>query len=70
MSETIVIVVIDQETFCNLAHAESRLVMTTGGARRDLLDKGGRVIAFSQREQESATTYFMVRRERVLSVSP
>lgn len=87
MSETTIIVEIDRETFLDLPRRATRLVMTPSTARRDLLDEGGRVLAFSQRnavravnrdrsqreqarEQETATTYFVVRREPVLQVLP
>jgi hypothetical protein len=40
---------IDRATFDRTAHASTRLVLTDTAERRDLLDAGGKVIAFSQR---------------------
>lgn len=49
MKETTIIIIIDRETFCSIKHAETRLVITPSTERRDLLDRAGKVIAFSQR---------------------
>mgnify|MGYP003394136080 CR=1 FL=1 len=46
---TLTFIEIDHDTFNDLPHAKTRLVLTDSAERRDLIDDTGKVIAFSQR---------------------
>lgn len=80
----ITLIAIDRATFAALDDTRTRLVLTAGAERRDLLDDKGQVFAFSQRsavrgertghrgtgQNTRETKYYAVRHEPVVRVLP